>query len=37
MTKLVWDDESSRIYETGTDRGVLYPKTAGGAYGTGVA
>lgn len=37
MTKLVWDDESSRIYETGTDRGVLYPKTVGGAYGTGVA
>jgi hypothetical protein len=37
MTRLVWDAEGERIYETGTKRGVLYKKTATGAYGTGVA
>lgn len=25
MTKLVWDQTGERLYETGTDRGVLYP------------
>lgn len=37
MAKLTWDGSGARIYETGTDRGVLYPKTSEGAYGTGVA
>ena len=38
MTKLSWDDAGERFYETGVDRGVLYPKTgANGAYDTGVA
>lgn len=26
MSKITWDKSSSRIYETGIDRGVLYPK-----------
>lgn len=30
MTKLVWDAQGSRFYETGTDRGVLYPNDAAG-------
>lgn len=35
---IVWDQEGERLYETGTDRGVLYPKTgAKGAYAEGVA
>lgn len=37
MTRLIWDAEGERIYETGTKRGVLYKKTASGSYGTGVA
>lgn len=38
MAKLVWDADGSRLYETGTRNGVLYPKNgANGAYGTGVA
>lgn len=37
MAKLTWDASGARIYETGTDRGVLYPKTATGEYGVGVA
>lgn len=37
MTRLLWDAEGERIYETGTKRGVLYKKTTAGAYGTGVA
>ena len=32
-----WDKTGEKFYETGTDRAVLYPKTAAGAYGTGVA
>lgn len=35
MATVVWDEAGKKLYETGTDRGVLYPKTAG-AYGTGV-
>lgn len=35
MSKLVWDKVGERFYETGVDRGVLYPMT-GGTYGTGV-
>lgn len=33
--KLVWDKTGERFYETGIDRGVLYP-TVDGAYSTGV-
>lgn len=36
MSALVWDQRSERLYETGVDRGVLYPVT-NNAYGTGVA
>lgn len=32
-----WDTEGNRLYETGTDRGVLYPKSVQGEYGDGVA
>lgn len=35
--KLVWDKTGEKIYETGTDRGVLYVKGKDGVYGTGVA
>ena len=37
MSKIQWDADGARFYETGTRRGVLYPKTAAGAYDTGVA
>ena len=37
MTRLQWDAEGERIYETGTKRGVLYKKASDGSYGTGVA
>lgn len=33
---LVWDADGERKYETGVDRGVLYPRT-GSTYGAGVA
>lgn len=36
MSALVWDQSSERLYETGVDRGVLYP-VSNNAYGTGVA
>lgn len=36
MSKLVWDETGSRFYETGVDRGVLYP-VVDGAYSKGVA
>ena len=26
MAKLVWDADTKRLFETGVDRGVLYPK-----------
>lgn len=35
--KIVWDKSGSRYYETGTTKGVLYPMTATGEYGEGVA
>lgn len=35
--KLTWDQTGERLYETGVQKGVLYPQTTGGAYGTGVA
>lgn len=38
MSKLVWDQDGDRLYETGVDRGVLFPKTgSNGAYAAGVA
>lgn len=37
MSKLVWNTVGTRIFETGTDRGVLYPMSAEGTYPTGVA
>lgn len=37
MSKLVWDQTGERLYETGVDRGVLYPQDATGAYPKGVA
>ena len=36
MTKLVWDKIGEHIYETGVDRGVLYPQE-NGKYPNGVA
>lgn len=37
MAMLTWDDTGEKFYETGVDRGVLYPIADGGQYGTGVA
>ena len=37
MTKLTWDQNGSRVYETGTDHGVLYLQDNDGALKTGVA
>lgn len=36
MAKLVWDQIGERLYETGVDRGVIYPQE-GGAYPVGAA
>ncbi len=36
MPKLVWDKVGERLFETGVNKGVLYPQ-AGGAYPKGVA
>lgn len=35
MARIIWDDTSKKLYETGVDRGVLYPQ-AQGAYPKGV-
>ena len=37
MSALVWDQIGDRIYETGVDRGVLFPQNAAGEYPLGVA
>lgn len=37
MAGLTWDETGKRLYETGTDRGVLFPTDDTGAYATGVA
>lgn len=37
MAKITWDDTGKRLYETGTDHGVLYLLGEGGTYETGVA
>lgn len=36
MSKIIWDQEGKRLYETGVDHGVLYPQVSG-AYPLGVA
>lgn len=37
MSKIIWDKAGERLYETGCDRGVLYPVQTGGVYSKGVA
>ena len=37
MSKLVWDQDGERLYETGIDQGVLYPKSDEGTYPKGYA
>lgn len=37
MSKIVWDQTGERLYETGVDRGVLYPVSSTGQYTPGVA
>ena len=37
MAKITWDDTGKRLYETGTDHGVLYLLGEEGTYDTGVA
>lgn len=37
MSKLVWDQASQKTYETGVDRGVLYPIAANNTYNHGYA
>lgn len=36
MPKIEWDKSGERVYETGVDRGVLYPIQEGGVYSKGV-
>lgn len=37
MSKIKWDETGQKLYETGIDRGVLYPQDNTGAYPKGVA
>ena len=37
MPKLAWDQNGTRVYETGTDHGVLYLQDTDGAFQTGVS
>lgn len=37
MSKLIWDADGQRKYETGTNKGVLFPRGDDGSYKTGVA
>lgn len=37
MTKIIWDNEGDRTYESGTDRGVFYVKKSDGTYDEGEA
>jgi hypothetical protein len=32
MSRLTWDQDGERRYETGTKKGVVYPQAAGGTY-----
>jgi hypothetical protein len=36
MAKIVWDETGKRLYETGVEKGVLYPVGANGTYPLGV-
>lgn len=35
--ELQWDQTGERLYETGTDRGVMFPQTKDGKHGEGIA
>lgn len=37
MAKLTWDDTGKKIFETGADRGVIYPMGESGTYDSGEA
>lgn len=37
MSKIIWDEDAKRTYETGVDHGVLYPRSDDGSYPNGVA
>lgn len=37
MSRLLWDQDGERIYETGVENGVLYPKSDEGTYPKGFA
>jgi len=37
MAKLVWDQVGQKLYETGTDHGVLFTQNSDGTYANGVA
>ena len=37
MSKIIWDQEGSRLYETGTSKGVLYVRGTDGTYSKGAA
>lgn len=37
MSRLKWDQTSEKLYETGVDRGVVYPQTSEGTYPKGAA
>ena len=32
MAKIKWDQTGERLYETGVDRGVVYPQASNGSY-----
>jgi len=37
MPRITWDNPGEKLYETGVDRGVLFPQKADGSYDVGVA
>lgn len=37
MSRIIWDETGKRLYETGVEKGVLYPLQLGGMYSKGVA
>lgn len=36
MSRIIWDQAGEKLYETGVDRGVLFPQNANGTYANGV-
>ena len=36
MSRIEWDKAGEKFYETGVDRGVLYPQNSDGTYAQGV-